>query len=120
MKKVLWILPICLLTCGCFFNNKKLTCSIEETYDDVNTKITIVTKFKKGKAVSSSGKAVMTFENEEKAQEYYDASEDDKSGITVDGNKLIIITEQKFDKEDDAKNRNETIVYFENSGYKCK
>ena len=120
VKKILWIIPICLITSGCFFSNKKLTCSIEETYDDIKTEITIVTNFKKGKAVSSSGKAIMTFENEEKAQEYYDAFDEDKSNLTLKGNKLIAITEQKFNKEDKAKDRNETIVYFENSGYKCK
>jgi len=120
VKKILWLIPICLITSGCFFSNKKLTCSIKETYDDVKTEITIVTLFKKGKAVSSSGKAIMTFENEEKAKEYYDAIEEEKDSMTLDGNKLIAITEQKFDKESESKDRNETIVYFENSGYKCK
>ena len=118
-KTILCILPIFLITCGCFFNNKKLTCTTQETYDDIDTKITIVTYFKKGKAASSSAKAIMTFESEEKAQAYYDSSEDDKANMTVEGNKLIVVTEQEIEKEV-AKNRNETKIYFENSGYKCK
>lgn len=119
-KTILCLIPIFLITCGCFFNNKKLTCTTQETYDDIDTKITIVTYFKKGKATSSSAKAVMTFESEEKAQAYYDSSEDDKTGMTVEGKNLIVVTEQEFEKEDEAKNRNETKIYFENSGYKCK
>lgn len=119
-KKILWTIPIFLLTCGCFTNNKSLTCTNEEKYDDIQTKITIVTKFKKGKAISSEGKALMQFETEKKAQEYYDAFDGDKSGMSLDGKNLTVITEQKLTEEDNPKTRNETLIYFENSGYQCK
>lgn len=121
-KKVLLVLPICLLACGCFTNNKKLKCTIEEKYDDIDTKTTITTKFKKGKAISSSGEAIMTFENEEAAQAYLDAFEgtdEEKKNMKIDGKKLIVTIEEDF-KEEDTKTRNEVLIYFENSGYTCK
>lgn len=122
-KKILWILPICLFTCGCFTNNKKLTCTIEETYDDIKTETTIVTKFKKGKAVSSSGKVIMYFDRAEDAQSYldaFDATEEEKENIKVEGNNLIITSEEEFSEDEGAKTRNEVLIYFENSGYTCK
>lgn len=118
-KKYLLILPLFLLTCGCFTNNKRLVCSIDDEYDGIPTYITIVTKFKKGKAYESTGTAIMNFESEDDAKAYLNAYTDDPSSIVRNGKRLTITTKQTLDEESKT-TRAELKALFEVSNYKCK
>ena len=119
-KKFLLILPLFLLTCGCFSNNKRLVCSIDDEYDGIPTYITIITKFKKGKAYETVGTAVMNFESEEDAKAYLDSYTDDPDSIERNGSKLTITTKQDLSEEESTANRNELKAIFEANNYNCK
>lgn len=119
MKKILWILPILLVTCACSESNEPLTCTIREESEDVQTEITITTEFEEGKTISAKAQATMFFPSNEEAQSYYDAyTEEDKSNLKVEDNKIVIVLEDQFDEV--GQNRKDAKKTFENSGYTCK
>ncbi len=120
MKKCIWVLPILLLTSGCFSYNKTLTCSIQEDYEEIDTEISVVTEFKKGRTSKATATATMNFDSAEAAQSYYDSYEGDKDSLQLKDNLLIITSEQTFETTDDSKSRQQVKEYFENSGYTCK
>lgn len=113
------MLPIFIITCGCFSSSKDLTCTIDDEFEGIQTTITVVTKFSKKTALSSKATAVMHFDTEDEAQEYYNSMDEQESG-TLDGSDLIVVTEQEFTEEDDVASRSELKILFENSGYTCK
>ncbi len=120
MKKLLWIIPLCLLTCGCFSYNKTLICSISEKYDGINTEINVTTDFKKGYASSATAIATMKFESNEAAKEYFDTYKGDSSNIELKNNTLIVSSNENFTNDEETKTREQIKTYFENSGYTCK
>ena len=119
-KKILLIIPVLLLTCGCFSNNKRLVCSIDDEYDGIPTYITITTKFKKGKAVESVGTAVMNFESEDEAKKYLESYTEDPDTIERNGSRLTITTKQEISSDESKAKRNELKAVFEANNYKCK
>lgn len=118
MKKILWLFPIFMLTCACSTVNDPLVCSVKEETEEINTEIKITTEFEKGKATKATANAIMYFNDEEEAMEYYDAYTEDKTNITLEENKIIIALEDSF--EENGKTRKEAKDYFENAGYSCE
>lgn len=120
MKKLFWIIPLCLLTCGCFSYNKTLVCTISEKYEEINTDIEVTTEFKKGYASSATAVATMNFASDEEAKNYFDNYKGDRGNIELKNNKLIVTSDEEFSNNEETRTREQVKTYFENSGYTCK
>lgn len=117
MKKIVFICLGCLLLAGCGNNVK---CSLEK--DEVDYKIkqeVTLSSDKDGNVTSAETILTMTFETEEAAQEYYSifGELEEKSNLSLDGNKLIVKDSEKYSDKSDIKVVQEKL---EESGYVCK
>lgn len=102
-----------LLVCGC---SKKLTCTYELDYEDIEINNKIIFNFKDN---TYKQKDIMTFENEEAATDYFKDVEEYKEeyNLVLEKNKIIsnLNGEIKLDAT-----REELKKQYESYDYKCK
>jgi len=112
LKKII-LLVVLLLVCGC---SKKLTCTYETDYEDVNISNKVVFNFDDN---TYEQKDVMTFNDDESALDYFKDVEDyvEEYNLVLEQNKIIseISGEIKLDA-----NEEEIKEQYESYDYKCK
>ena len=110
MKKVLLVLVVVFLT-GC---GKKLTCTYNEIYEDVEVNNKIVFDFKNNKYKEID---IMKFKEIKEAEDYFDDIKDyiEEFNLTLDGNRIISNIEGKIDS-----NKKSIKEKYESYDFKCK
>lgn len=112
MKKIILVVLV-LLVCGC---SKKLTCTYEVEYEDIEINNKIIFNFKDN---TYEQKDVMIFEDEEDALKYFKDVEEYKKeyNLVLEKNKIIsnLNGEIKLDPT-----REELKKQYESYNYKCK
>ena len=101
------------LVCGC---SKKLTCTYELEYEDVEIKNKIIFNFKEN---TYEQKDVMVFEDEEEAKEYFEDVKEYQQEYNLVLEKNKIISELNGEIKLDA-TREELKEQYESYEYKCK
>ena len=101
------------LVCGC---SKKLTCTYELEYEDVEIKNKIIFNFKNN---TYEQKDIMIFEDEESALDYFKDIEEYKEEYNLVLEKNKIISELNGEIKLDA-TREELKEQYESYDYKCK
>lgn len=111
LKKII-ILLLVLLACGC---SKKLTCTYELEYEDVEIDNKIVFDLKNN---TYKEKDVMTFEDEEDAKEYFKDVEEyvEEYNLVLEKNKIVSELEGDIEKT----TKKELKEKYEGYDYKCK
>jgi len=112
MKKII-LLVLILFVCGC---SKKLTCTYEQEYEDININNKIIFNFKDN---TYKQEDIMTFSDEMSATDYFKDVEDyvEEYNLVLEQNKIIsnIGGEIKLDATLD-----ELKKQYESYDYKCK
>ena len=101
------------LVCGC---SKKLTCTYELEYEDVEIKNKIIFNFKNN---TYEQKDVMVFEDEKEAKDYFEDVKEYQQEYNLVLEKNKIISELNGEIKLDA-TREELKEQYESYEYKCK
>lgn len=113
MKKILLCLLVMFCLCGC---GKKLTCTYEEDYEDIQIRNKMVFNFK-----DNTYKEIdkMIFEDDISANEYLEDVSDyiEEYNLVLDGNVIVSELEDSFSTE---KTKKEIKEQYESYDYECK
>ena len=101
-----------LLVCGC---SKKLTCTYEEEYEDININNKIVFNFKNN---TYDQKDIMTFKDEESAAKYFDDIDEFIEEYNLVLNENEIISELSGEIKLEA-GKDELKEQYESYNYSC-
>ena len=112
MKKII-LLVLLLLVCGC---SKKLTCTYEEEYEDINIDNKIVFNFKDN---TYEQEDVMVFEDNDSALDYFKDVEEyvEEYNLVLQENKIISNVNGEIKL---AATKEEIKEQYESYDYKCK
>ena len=110
MKKILLCLLVLFCVCGC---GKKLICTYEEDYEDIQIRNKMVFNFKDNTYQQIDK---MIFQDEESAEDYFEDVSDyiEEYNLVLDGNVIVSELEETFTK--DKKSIKEQ---YESYDYEC-
>ena len=113
MKKILLCLLVMFCLCGC---GKKLTCTYEEDYEDIQIRNKMVFNFKDNTYQQIDK---MIFEDDTSANDYFEDVSDyiDEYNLVLDGNVIVSELEDSFSTE---KTKKEIKEQYESYDYECK
>ncbi|MBQ9072133.1 MAG: hypothetical protein IJY25_03140 [Bacilli bacterium] len=113
MKRILLCLLFLFCVCGC---GKKLTCTYEEDYEDIQIRNKMVFNFKDNTYQQIDK---MIFQNEESAEDYFEDVSDYIEEYNLVLNDNIIVSELE-DSFGDEKSKKEIKEQYESYDYECR